>query len=137
MEVQDAIRALKAGKAQGPGSISNRALKHLPLSIVSLLVVHFNAIFRTQYFPVAWKQARVFSILIPGKDPAVPVKCAQSRLIWFKSLVCGYILNYKHTQLFQLNQCSLHLGHCSSHTVLKCYTRLLLLHSTIHTELER
>ena len=32
----------------------------------------FNTILRTQYFPAAWKHARVFSILKPGKDPALP-----------------------------------------------------------------
>jgi hypothetical protein len=47
-------------------------LKHLPLRAVSLLVVLFNAILRTHYFPAAWKHARVFSILKPGKDPALP-----------------------------------------------------------------
>jgi hypothetical protein len=71
MEVQDAIRGLKVGKAPGPDGIPNRALKHLPLSIVSLLIL-FNAILRTQYFPVAWKHARVFSILKPGKNLALP-----------------------------------------------------------------
>jgi hypothetical protein len=71
-EVQDAIRGLKVGKAPGPDGIPNRALKHLPLSIVSLLVVLFNAILQTQYFPVTSKPARVFSILKPGKDPALP-----------------------------------------------------------------
>ena len=72
MEVQDAIRGLKVGKAPGPDGIPNRALKHLPFSVVSLLVVLFNAILRTQYFPAAWKHARVFSVLKPGKDPALP-----------------------------------------------------------------
>jgi hypothetical protein len=72
MAVQDAIRGLKVGKTPGPDGIPNRALKHLPLSIVSLLVVLFNAILQTQYFPVAWKHARVFSILKPGKDQALP-----------------------------------------------------------------
>jgi hypothetical protein len=46
-EVQDAIRGLKVGKAPGPDGIPNRALKHLPLSAVSLLVVLLNAILRT------------------------------------------------------------------------------------------
>jgi hypothetical protein len=72
MEVQDAIQCLKVGKAPGPDGIPNRALKYLPLSIVSFLIVLFNAIFQSQYFPVAWKRARVFSILKPGKDPALP-----------------------------------------------------------------
>jgi hypothetical protein len=68
-EVQDTIRDLKVGKVPGPDVIPNRALKHLPLSIVSLLVALCNAILQTQYFPVAWKHARVFSMLKPGKDP--------------------------------------------------------------------
>ena len=46
-------------------------MKHLPLSVGSLLVVLFNVIFRTQYFPAAWKHACVFSILTPGKDPVL------------------------------------------------------------------
>jgi hypothetical protein len=40
--------------------------------VVSLLVVLFNAILCTQYFPKAWKRARVFSIVKPGNDPALP-----------------------------------------------------------------
>jgi len=71
-EIQEAIRGLKFGKAPGPDGIPNRALKLLPLSVVSLLVVLFNATLRTQYFSVAWKHARVFSFLKPGKDPALP-----------------------------------------------------------------
>jgi len=71
-EVQDAIRGLKVGKTPGPDGVPNRSLKHLTLSIVSLLIVLFNAILRTQYFPVAWKHARAFSILKRGKDPALP-----------------------------------------------------------------
>jgi len=71
-EVQDAIRGLNFGKAPGPTDIPNGALKHLPLGILSLLVVLFNAILRTQYFPVAGKHARMFSILKPGRDPALP-----------------------------------------------------------------
>jgi hypothetical protein len=32
----------------------------------------FNAVLRRQYFPAAWKHARVVSILKPGTDPALP-----------------------------------------------------------------
>ena len=71
-EVQDAIRGIKVGKAPDPDGIPNRALKHLPLSVVSFLVVLFNAIFRSQYYLPSCKQARVFSILKPAKDPALP-----------------------------------------------------------------
>jgi hypothetical protein len=72
MEFQDAIRGLNVGKAPGSNDIPNRALKHLPLGAVFLLVALFNAIFRTQYYPASWKHARVFSILKPAKDPALP-----------------------------------------------------------------
>jgi hypothetical protein len=40
--------------------------------VILLLVALFNAIFRTQYIPSAWKHARVISIVKPGKDPAQP-----------------------------------------------------------------
>jgi hypothetical protein len=80
-EVQDAIRVLKFGKAAGPDDITNRALKHLPISVVSLLVLLFNTIFLTQYFPAAWKRARVFSILKPGKNPALPSSCRPISLL--------------------------------------------------------
>jgi hypothetical protein len=43
MEVQDAIRDLKDGKAPGPNGLPNRALKHLPQRTISLLVALFNA----------------------------------------------------------------------------------------------
>jgi hypothetical protein len=69
-EVQETIRGLKVGKAPGPNGIQNRALKHLPMRAVSLLVQIFNAVLRTHHFPPVWKHARVISILKPGKDPA-------------------------------------------------------------------
>jgi hypothetical protein len=72
MGVQEAIRDLEVGKARGPDGIPNRALKHLPPSVISLLVVLFNAIIQTQYLPGRWNHARLFSILKPGKDPALP-----------------------------------------------------------------
>jgi hypothetical protein len=43
MEVQEAIRGSKVGKAPGPNSLPNRALKHLPQRAISLLVALFNA----------------------------------------------------------------------------------------------
>jgi hypothetical protein len=71
-EVQEAIRVLKLGKAPGPNGIPNRTLKHLPSRAIFLLVTLFNAILTIQHFPAEWKHARVFSILKPGKDPALP-----------------------------------------------------------------
>jgi hypothetical protein len=52
-EAETAIRGLKVGKAPCTDGIPNRALKYLPLSVVSLLVVLFNAILRMKYLPAA------------------------------------------------------------------------------------
>jgi hypothetical protein len=38
IEVQEAIRGLKVGKAPGPNGLPNRALKHLPQWAINLLV---------------------------------------------------------------------------------------------------
>jgi hypothetical protein len=71
-EVQEAIRGLRVRKGPGQNVITNRVLKHLPQRAVTLLVLIFNAILPTQHFPTAWKDARFFCILKPGKDPALP-----------------------------------------------------------------
>jgi hypothetical protein len=72
MEVQDAIRGLKVGKAPGPNGLPNRALKHLPQRAICLLVALSNTALLAQYFPTVWKHARVISILKPRKDPSLP-----------------------------------------------------------------
>jgi hypothetical protein len=71
-EVHKAITGIKVGKAPGPNGIPNRALKYLPQRTVSLLVQVSNAVLLTHHFPFLWRQARVTSILKPGKDLALP-----------------------------------------------------------------
>jgi hypothetical protein len=71
-EVQQTIRGPKVGKDSGPNGIPNRVLRHLPKRAITFLTKVFNAFHRRQYFPSAWKHARVVSILKPGKDPTLP-----------------------------------------------------------------
>jgi hypothetical protein len=71
-EVQQAIRGLKVGKAPGPNGIPNRVLRYLPKRAITFLTKVFNAVLRRQYFPSAWKHARVVSILKPGKNSTLP-----------------------------------------------------------------
>jgi hypothetical protein len=71
-EIQEAIMGLKVSKAPGPNGIRNRALKHLPQRAVSFLTQILNAVLLNHHFPTVWKHTRVFSILKPGKDPALP-----------------------------------------------------------------
>jgi hypothetical protein len=68
-EVLQAIRGLKVGKAPGPNGIPNRVLRHLTKRAITFLTKVFNAVLRWQYFPSAWKHARVVSILKPEKTP--------------------------------------------------------------------
>jgi hypothetical protein len=44
----------------------------LPKRPITFITKLFNAVFRKQYFPPAWKHAGVISILKPGKDPMLP-----------------------------------------------------------------
>jgi hypothetical protein len=55
--VQEAIKVLKFSKAPGHNGNPNRALKHLPLRTVSLLVLVFNAIRLSHPLPTAWNYA--------------------------------------------------------------------------------
>jgi hypothetical protein len=71
-EVLEAIKRLRAGKDPSPNGVPNRAPKHQPIRAITFLKKVFNAVLRWQYFPPAWKHARVVSILMPGKDPTVP-----------------------------------------------------------------
>jgi hypothetical protein len=66
-EDKDVIGCLKA---PGPNGIPNRTLKHLPKRAVCLLVQIFKAVLHTHHFHSARKNARVISILKPGKDLA-------------------------------------------------------------------
>ena len=71
-EVHEATRGLKVTKTPGPNGIPNRVLKHLLQRVVFLPAQICNAVVLTHHFPQVWKDARLFSILKPGKDPALP-----------------------------------------------------------------
>jgi hypothetical protein len=71
-EVQEAFSCLMVSKAPGPNSIPNRDLKHLPQRAESLIGLTFKAILFTHYLLTMWKQARVISVLKPGKNSAQP-----------------------------------------------------------------
>jgi hypothetical protein len=72
LEVHQAIRGLKVGKAPDPNRILKRVLRHLPKRAITFLTKVFIAVLRRKYFPSAWKHARVVSILKPGKVPTLP-----------------------------------------------------------------
>jgi hypothetical protein len=67
-EVQEAIRDVTVGNEPGHNGTPKRVPKHLSQRAASPLVTVFNAIFRTQYFPLVWKNARITSILKTGME---------------------------------------------------------------------
>jgi len=66
-DVHEAIRILTVSKVPDPNGVPNRALKHLPMRAVSLLVRMFNTVLRNHHFPQTWKHAQVISIFKPGE----------------------------------------------------------------------
>lgn len=62
-EVQDAIRGLKFGKVTDPDFFPNRALKHLPISVVCRLVFYLTRFFNAVHLGCLEARARVFDIL--------------------------------------------------------------------------
>ncbi|GBP94792.1 Probable RNA-directed DNA polymerase from transposon BS [Eumeta japonica] len=71
-EVQKLVKDLKAKKAPGLDGISNKAIKCFPTTLLSLLVVIFNACLKNCYFPPVWKEAEVIGIPKPGKPRDLP-----------------------------------------------------------------
>jgi hypothetical protein len=71
-EVQEVIKGFKFGNSLGQNSVPNRALRHLPKRAITFITKLIKAVLRRQYFPPAWKHARVIYILKPGKDPTQP-----------------------------------------------------------------
>lgn len=70
-EILTIIKKLKSNKSPGVDNISNQVIKQLPKKAIIWLTYIFRACFRICYFPQAWKQAKVISILKPGKEASL------------------------------------------------------------------
>ena len=69
--VKEIVKNLKIKKASGHDEITNNMLKHLPSVGISYLTFIINSCLKLQYFPEAWKTAKVIPIFKPGKDPSL------------------------------------------------------------------
>jgi hypothetical protein len=56
-------------------------LRHVPRRAITLLSKALNAVLSGQYFPPAWKRARVVSMQKPGKDSMLPSSCRHIGLL--------------------------------------------------------
>lgn len=70
-EIRRIIRSSSA-KAPGPDGIGNDDLKNLPRQAFALLIRIINACLMLQYFPDAWKTAKIVTFLKPGKRSLFP-----------------------------------------------------------------
>lgn len=70
--VRRLLRKMPAKKSPGPDGIGPAFLSALPPKAFALLLRIFNACLLLQYFPSAWKEAKVITILKPGKDKLLP-----------------------------------------------------------------
>lgn len=66
-KIKEEINSLKNKKAPGNDLITPKMLKELPKKTLVQLTQIYNAILRTQYFPLCWKTAEIILIHKPGK----------------------------------------------------------------------
>ncbi|GFT94512.1 probable RNA-directed DNA polymerase from transposon X-element [Trichonephila clavipes] len=68
-EIIHYIKHVNAKKAPGKDLITNRMLKNFPIKLILILTILVNKILKFNHFPDNWKEAIIFPINKPGKDP--------------------------------------------------------------------
>ncbi|XP_017795706.1 PREDICTED: RNA-directed DNA polymerase from mobile element jockey-like [Habropoda laboriosa] len=71
-EVKNLIAAISIKKTPGFDLINRKIIKELPPKAVRMLTIIFNAILRTQYFPINWKIAQIIMLHKPDKNLHLP-----------------------------------------------------------------
>ena len=82
-------------KATGPSTISTEILKHTPLKTGLHITRLFNASLATGYFPKQFKQAQIYFILKPDKDPTCPSSYRPISLLMVLSKILEKIIAYR------------------------------------------
>ncbi|GFX02801.1 probable RNA-directed DNA polymerase from transposon X-element [Trichonephila clavipes] len=68
-EIIHYIKHVNAKKAPGKDLITNRMLKNFPIKLILILTILINKILKFNHFPDNWKEAIIFPINKPVKDP--------------------------------------------------------------------
>ena len=71
-EITETLQKCKNRSAPGEDQISYLILKNLYREQLSDIALIYNSCLKTGYFPMAWKQAKVVMLPIPGKDLTKP-----------------------------------------------------------------
>ena len=96
LEVKEAVRKLKSGKASGIDNISAEFLKAAEVYISPFLVKLFNKIFNVGVFPDAWSKSIIVPIFKKG-DASNPENYRGVSLLSVISKVFTYMLNKRLT----------------------------------------
>jgi hypothetical protein len=71
-DVSKEIQSLKLGKASCFDGIPNEYLRHIPRRPLAHLTLLFNHCLRFSHFLAPWKEAKIRTLLKPGKDQNFP-----------------------------------------------------------------
>lgn len=124
-EIVNVIKKLKNSKAPGNDRIHNSLLKHLPH--VGLVYVRFivACCFKLNYFPKAWKHARVIPINKPGKDARKadsyrPISLLSSLSKVLEKIIATQIMKHvDENNILPAEQGGFRKGHSTTHQLRK------------------
>jgi hypothetical protein len=129
-EVIQATGGIKGGKAPCVNGIPNWVLRHVSKRTITFLTKVFTAVLRRQYFPLAWKHARVVSTVKPGKDPMLPFSNRPINLLGIvrnlfeKIQLTGILQEVSERGLLRYERFGFRLGHSITLRLARLFERL-------------
>jgi hypothetical protein len=102
-EVENALKALKCGKAAGPDGFISELYKYAPPSVVGFLTKYFNKLFDQGSFPDIWTESVIQPIYKKG-DNGLPDNYRGISLLNIGSKLYSYILNKRLTEWAEQNR---------------------------------
>lgn len=102
MEVSNAIKALKNGKAAGPDGISGEFYKYSAPCVVTFLTKLLNKMYDTGTFPLTWSESIIHPLHKKG-DINTPDNYRGISLLNVSSKIYSYILNKRLTEWVEHN----------------------------------
>lgn len=102
-DVKSIIKYTNKKRASGLDNISNLMLHMLPSVAIAYLTAIYNACLLLQYFPSAWKKAKVIAVHKPGKPLNTPDSYRPISLISNLSKILEKILSMRITNFIEDN----------------------------------
>jgi hypothetical protein len=124
-EVGKLVEKLKDKKAPGQDGISNKLIKMLPSRTANRLVEIFNTSLKLNYFPKAWKEAKVILFPKAGKDLKKPENHRPISLLstlakLFEKIILTRLLHYiQEKDIYLPEQFGFRAKHATTHQLLR------------------